>query len=173
VGEGGLGTDPLGVVAGGDERHRAGVAGGRALLEACGTDVRWMRDATRGGVATVLNELAFAAEVGIVLDEHAVPMQPAVGAACELLGIDPLYVANEGRFVAVVAAMAVDAALAALHSVAVGEGAAVVGDVVAHLGACSAALVRRPPDDRHARRRSPPPDLLTLVSPPGSRFCGN
>ena len=102
-----------------------------ALLDACGASVRWMRDATRGGVATVLNELALAAEVGIVLDEHAVPVQPAVGAACELLGIDPLYVANEGRFVAVVAADAVDAALAAMRSVTVGDGAAVVGDVVA------------------------------------------
>ncbi|MBA3605304.1 MAG: hydrogenase expression/formation protein HypE [Acidimicrobiia bacterium] len=102
-----------------------------ALLAACGADVRWMRDATRGGVATVLNELALAAEIGIVLDEHAVPVQPAVGAACELLGIDPLYVANEGRFVVVVAPGALDAALAALRSVTVGKGAAVVGDIVA------------------------------------------
>jgi hydrogenase expression/formation protein HypE len=100
-----------------------------ALLGACGASVRWMRDATRGGVATVLNELALAAEVSIMLDEHAMPVDPAVGAACELLGIDPLYVANEGRFVAVVAAEAVDIALAALRSVAVSAGAAVVGDV--------------------------------------------
>ena len=99
------------------------------LLEACGGALRWMRDATRGGVATVLNELALAAEVSIVLDEHAVPVQPAVGAACELLGIDPLYVASEGRFVAVVAASAVETALDALRSVQVSAGAAVVGDV--------------------------------------------
>jgi len=99
------------------------------LLAACGPAVRWMRDATRGGVATVLNELALGAEVSIVVDEHAVPVHPAVGAACELLGIDPLYVANEGRFVAVVAADAIDAALAALHSVEVSAGAAVIGDV--------------------------------------------
>jgi hydrogenase expression/formation protein HypE len=100
-----------------------------ALLDACGGAVRWMRDATRGGVATVLNELALAAEVSIVLDEHAVPLQPAVGAACELLGIDPLYVANEGRFVAVVAPDAVDAALDALRAVDVSAEAAVVGDI--------------------------------------------
>ena len=60
-----------------------------ALLASCGAAVRWMRDATRGGVATVLNELALAAEVSMVVDEHAVPVRPAVGAACELLGIDP------------------------------------------------------------------------------------
>ena len=102
-----------------------------ALLDACGAGVRWMRDATRGGVATVLNELALAAEIGIVVDEHAVPVQPAVNAACELLGIDPLYVANEGRFVAVVAADVLDTALAAIGSVAVGSGATVIADVVA------------------------------------------
>ncbi|CAN5742846.1 hydrogenase expression/formation protein HypE [soil metagenome] len=100
-----------------------------ALLGACGLSVRWMRDATRGGVATVLNELALAAEVSIMLDEHAVPVQPAVGAACELLGIDPLYVANEGRFVAIVAADAVEAALGALRAVGVSAAAAVVGEI--------------------------------------------
>ena len=100
-----------------------------ALLDACGDAVRWMRDGTRGGVATVLNELALAAEVSITLDEHAVPLQPAVGAVCELLGIDPLYVANEGRFVAVVAPDAVDGALAALGSVEVSAAAAAVGDI--------------------------------------------
>jgi hydrogenase expression/formation protein HypE len=100
-----------------------------ALLGACGAGLRWMRDATRGGVATVLNELVMAAEVSVTLDERAVPVQPAVAAACELLGIDPLYVANEGRFVAVVAAEAAEAAVAALRSVPVGAGAAVVGEV--------------------------------------------
>lgn len=99
------------------------------LLGACGSSVRWMRDATRGGVATVLNELALTAEVSILLDEHAVPVRPAVGAACELLGIDPLYVANEGRFVAVVAPDAADAALDALRRVEVSVDAATVGDV--------------------------------------------
>jgi len=100
-----------------------------ALVAACGPSIRWMRDATRGGVATVLNELALAAEVSIMVDEQSVPVQPAVAAACELLGIDPLYVANEGRFVVVVAPDQASAAVAALQSVAVGAGAAVIGDV--------------------------------------------
>jgi hydrogenase expression/formation protein HypE len=100
-----------------------------ALLAACGPAVRWMRDATRGGVATVLNERALGAEVAITLDEAAVPVEPAVTAACELLGIDPLYVANEGRFLAVVDAAAADAAVCALRSVPVSAGAAVVGEV--------------------------------------------
>ena len=100
-----------------------------ALFGTCGRKVRWMRDATRGGVATVLNELALAADVSIVVDEHAVPVPLAVGAACELLGIDPLYVANEGRFVAIVAAEAVDAAIAALRAVEVSAGAALIGEV--------------------------------------------
>ena len=100
-----------------------------ALLAACGGSVRWMRDATRGGVATVLNELALTTEVSILIDEHAVPIQPAVAASCELLGIDPLYVANEGRFVAVVAPEQALTAVAALQSVAVGSGAAVIGEI--------------------------------------------
>jgi hydrogenase expression/formation protein HypE len=100
-----------------------------ALFAACGDSVRWLRDATRGGVATVLNELALAAEVAIVLDERQVPVQPAVAAACELLGIDPLYVANEGRFVAIVAAEALDTALGALRVVEVSAGAALVGAI--------------------------------------------
>jgi hydrogenase expression/formation protein HypE len=100
-----------------------------ALLGSCGEDVHWMRDATRGGVATVLNELALAAEVSVLVDEHLVPVRPTVTAACELLGIDPLYVANEGRFVAIVAAEAADAALGALRAVDVSADAAVVGTV--------------------------------------------
>jgi len=82
-----------------------------ALLAAGG--VRALRDATRGGVASVLNELATG--VGMVVREAAVPVKPAVGGACELLGIDPLYVANEGKFVALVAPERADAALAALR----------------------------------------------------------
>jgi hydrogenase expression/formation protein HypE len=100
-----------------------------ALLEACGGEVRCLRDATRGGVATVLNELALASDVCILLDEAAVPVRPEVAGACELLGIDPLYVANEGKLVAVVAGGAVDRALAALRSTEVGTEAAVVGEV--------------------------------------------
>ena len=101
-----------------------------ALLDACGDEVRALRDATRGGVATVLNEIALAADVGVVVDEGAVPVRPVVTGACELLGLDPLYVANEGRLVAFVGADATDDALAALRSTAAGRDAAIVGEVV-------------------------------------------
>ena len=100
-----------------------------ALLEAVGPSLRAMRDATRGGVATVLNELARAAEVAIVVSEAAVPIQPAVVGACEILGIDPMYVANEGTLVAFVAPDAAGDALAALHGVAGCEEAAEIGEV--------------------------------------------
>jgi hydrogenase expression/formation protein HypE len=99
-----------------------------ALLDAV-PGVRVLRDATRGGVATVLNEVAQAAGVSVVLDEAAVPVRPVVTGACELLGIDPLYVACEGRFVAVVDRAAADEALAALRRIPLGAGAAVVGRV--------------------------------------------
>ncbi len=100
-----------------------------ALLETAGTSVRAMRDATRGGVATVLNELARASGVAILVQEARVPVQPAVAAACEILGIDPMYVANEGKFLAFVAPDAADAALAALRSVPGCEGAVEIGEV--------------------------------------------
>ena len=102
-----------------------------ALLEACGSAVRCMRDATRGGVATVANELVIGRDVGVVIDEAALPMEPAVTGACELLGIDPLYVANEGKLVAFVAPEAEEAALGALHGTDVGRRAATIGTVVA------------------------------------------
>ncbi len=98
------------------------------MLDAAST-VRWMRDATRGGVATVLNELASAAGLGVLVDETAIPVRPPVAGACELLGIDPLHVACEGRFVAVVEASAVPAALDALRAHPLGEGAAVIGEL--------------------------------------------
>lgn len=91
---------------------------------------RWLRDATRGGVATVCNELARAAGVGVVLHEASLPVQAPVRGACEILGIDPLYVANEGKLVAVVAEPEVDAALAALDEGGAGAGSAVIGEVV-------------------------------------------
>jgi hydrogenase expression/formation protein HypE len=84
-----------------------------ALLEAGG--LRVLRDATRGGVASVLNELARAAGVAMLVKEAAVPVAPAVAGACELLGIDPLYVANEGKLVALVAPERAGAALEALR----------------------------------------------------------
>jgi hydrogenase expression/formation protein HypE len=101
-----------------------------ALLDAAGPGLRCMRDATRGGVASVLNELARAASVSMLVREAAVPLQPAVAGACELLGIDPMYVANEGKFVAVVAPEAVDAALAAMRDVPGCERAAEIGAVM-------------------------------------------
>ena len=90
-----------------------------------------LRDATRGGVGTVCNELARAAEVTVVLEEARLPVRPPVGAACELLGIDPLYVANEGKFVAVVAPDEVGAALGALRQHPLGHDAVQIGSVLA------------------------------------------
>ena len=100
-----------------------------ALLDAAGPELRTIRDATRGGVATVLNELARASAVGIAVDEAAIPVAPEVAGAAELLGIDPMYVANEGVMVAFVAAEAADAALAALRAVPGCEAATEIAEV--------------------------------------------
>jgi hydrogenase expression/formation protein HypE len=94
-------------------------------------DVHLMRDATRGGVATVLNELAVEASLGIVLREDAIPVRDEVRGAAEILGIDPLYVANEGKLVAVVGADSADAVLAAMRAHPLGRDAAAVGSVLA------------------------------------------
>ena len=102
-----------------------------ALLGAVGTQLHCLRDATRGGVASVLNELARASHVGVLVQEAEVPVRPVVQAAAELLGIDPMYVANEGRLVAVLAPEAQDDALAALRAVPGCERAAVIGEVAA------------------------------------------
>jgi len=91
--------------------------------------VRCLRDATRGGVATILNEVARASEVAVVVDEDTVPVRPEVRGVCEILGLDPLYVACEGRLVAVVDGGEADAAVQALRSHPLGEGAAVIGRV--------------------------------------------
>ncbi len=100
-----------------------------ALGDACGRGVRWMRDPTRGGVATALNELARDAQVAIALDEDAVPLGECVRGACEILGLDPLHIANEGQFLAVVAAEDAPAALVALRAVPGGEAAADIGEI--------------------------------------------
>jgi hydrogenase expression/formation protein HypE len=100
-----------------------------ALLDAAGPELHCMRDATRGGVASVLNELARASGVAMLVREAAVPVQPAVAGASEILGIDPMYVANEGKLVAVVGADAADAALEALRAVPGCEDAAEIGEV--------------------------------------------
>jgi hydrogenase expression/formation protein HypE len=99
------------------------------LLDAAGEELHCLRDATRGGVASVLNELARASRVAMLVREREVPVSPVVSAAAELLGIDPMYVANEGRLVAFVAPEAADTALAALRTVGGSEGAAMIGEV--------------------------------------------
>jgi len=100
-----------------------------ALLDAVGPELRCMRDATRGGAASVLNELARASRVSMLVREAKVPVHPAVAGACELLGIDPMYVANEGKFVAFIAPQAADAALSALRAVPGCEQAMEIGEV--------------------------------------------
>lgn len=91
--------------------------------------VRVLRDPTRGGLATTLNEITRQSGVGITLDEAAIPVLPQVEAACELLGLDPLYVANEGKLVAVCAPEVADTLLAAMRSHPKGHGAARIGVV--------------------------------------------
>jgi hydrogenase expression/formation protein HypE len=99
-----------------------------ALL-AAKIELHCLRDLTRGGLATSLNEIAQAAAAGIRVDEPSIPMEKSVNAACELLGIDPLYVANEGRFIAILPREQAAAALAVLKKVAVSARAAVIGYV--------------------------------------------
>jgi hydrogenase expression/formation protein HypE len=101
-----------------------------AMLEIT-TDIHCLRDATRGGVAAVLNELAECSQVGFTLDEAAIPVRPAVMAACEMLGMDPLYVANEGKLVAVVPAGHAEAVLEAMRQHPLGRDSAIIGQVVA------------------------------------------
>lgn len=101
----------------------------RAVLES-GAQVRVLRDPTRGGVATTLCEFAESAALGIELDEAAIPVRRDVSAACALLGLDPLYCANEGKMLAVVAAKDEERALAAMRSVPEGKNAAIIGRVI-------------------------------------------
>lgn len=100
-----------------------------AMLEAAPGGVRVLRDPTRGGLATTLNEIARQSGVGMLLDEAAIPVLPQVDAACELLGLDPLYVANEGKLVAVCAPEAAQAVLAAMCSHPLGAAAMRIGSV--------------------------------------------
>ena len=103
-----------------------------AMLEAAGggAGFRVMRDPTRGGVATVLNEIAGRSRVGMVLDERAIPVRDAVRGACEMLGLDPLYVANEGKLIAVVAPEDADRVLAAMQQHPLGKESRIIGEVV-------------------------------------------
>jgi hydrogenase expression/formation protein HypE len=100
-----------------------------ALAAAAAPAIRWMRDPTRGGVATALNELARDCRLGVQLFEECVPVRDAVRGACELLGLDPLHIANEGQFLAVIAPEAAEAALAALKQTPGGEHARVIGEI--------------------------------------------
>jgi hydrogenase expression/formation protein HypE len=88
-----------------------------------------LRDPTRGGLATALNEIARASQVGMLLEERAIPVAPQVAAVCELLGLDPLYIANEGKLVAAVAPEAAEPVLAAMRAHALGVQAARIGVV--------------------------------------------
>jgi len=92
-------------------------------------DIHVLRDPTRGGVTSALTEIAQTAKVGMLLDEASVPISEEVKGACEILGLDPLYVANEGKLLAIVAAEDVDPVLQALQSDALGKHAAVIGEV--------------------------------------------
>ena len=101
-----------------------------ATMLAAVPDVHCLRDPTRGGLATTLNELAGQSGVGMVIDEASLPVRPAVQAACELLGLDPLYVANEGKLVAICAPADAQALLQAMRSHPQGRDAAIIGEVI-------------------------------------------
>jgi hydrogenase expression/formation protein HypE len=101
------------------------------IVAAAGPYLRAMRDPTRGGLAATLNEFAHQSGVGFRIAEEAIPVKPEVAAACELLGLDPLYVANEGKLVAIVASAGAAAALAAMKAHPLGLNAAVIGEAVA------------------------------------------
>ncbi|MGP8243162.1 MAG: hydrogenase expression/formation protein HypE [Bryobacteraceae bacterium] len=100
-----------------------------AILGTAGAAVHAMRDPTRGGVASTLNEIAQASKVGISIDETALPVRAEVQSACELLGLDPVYVANEGKLVAIVEAAAAAAVLEAIRRHPKGRDAAIIGRV--------------------------------------------
>jgi hydrogenase expression/formation protein HypE len=100
-----------------------------AIVDVAAPGLRWMRDPTRGGLATSLNELARDCGLGIVLREDWIPVHDAVRGACELLGLDPLHIANEGQFVAVLAPEFAELALDAIQRTPGGEEAAIIGEV--------------------------------------------
>ncbi|MFA6313198.1 MAG: hydrogenase expression/formation protein HypE [Sterolibacterium sp.] len=100
-----------------------------AALLATGADLRVLRDPTRGGLATTLNEIARQSGVGMLLSEAAIPVKPVVAAACEFLGLDPLYVANEGKLVAICASADAERLLAAMRAHPLGGDAAIIGTV--------------------------------------------
>ncbi len=98
------------------------------MLESCG-EIRCMRDPTRGGLSSALNEIAASSRVGMTLDERAIPLREEVRGACEMLGLDPLYVANEGKLVAIVAPDAAEIVLAAMRRHPLGRQSQIIGTV--------------------------------------------
>jgi hydrogenase expression/formation protein HypE len=100
------------------------------VLEVAGDRVHVLRDPTRGGVASALNEIAVQAQVGVRLEETRIPIWEEVRGACEILGLDPLYVANEGKCLVIVDREAADNVLAAMRGHPLGQEAAIIGDVV-------------------------------------------
>jgi hydrogenase expression/formation protein HypE len=100
-----------------------------SVARSAGPGLRWMRDPTRGGVATSLNELARDCGLGVCLQEESIPVRDAVRGACELLGLDPLHIANEGQFLAVVSPEYADAAINAINLTPGGEHATIIGEV--------------------------------------------
>jgi hydrogenase expression/formation protein HypE len=111
------------------ESDTAALHGLISTLLQSGAKVRVLRDPTRGGLATTLNEIAGQSGVGMMLQESAIPVHPAVASACEFLGLDPLYVANEGKLVAIVAPEDAERALAAMQAHPLGREAAIIGTV--------------------------------------------
>lgn len=103
----------------------------RALLDNFGPSIKWMRDPTRGGLATTLNEFAIASQLRVVIEEEAIVVHDEVRGACEILGLDPFHIANEGQFVAVVDPECADEALALLRRIDGGDEARLIGSVEA------------------------------------------
>jgi hydrogenase expression/formation protein HypE len=99
-----------------------------AMLEAS-PGIHVLRDPTRGGVATALNEIARQSNVGVLIRESSLPLQPAVQAACEMLGFDPLYIANEGKLLAIVKREDAEKVLMAMRNTRYGEEAAIIGEI--------------------------------------------
>ena len=151
-------------------RHRAARRSGRGAPRRRPA-TRWLRDPTRGGLGTVCNELARDADLAVVLDEASLPVAPAVNGACDLLGIDPLYVANEGKFVAVVARRrGRRRPRRPAGPPPRSDGGPHRRDPRRPSGDRRAAhRLRRDPHRRHARRRPPSPHLLIAASGAG---CG-
>ena len=113
------------------ESDTAALHGLIAAMLAVRADLRCLRDPTRGGLAATLNEIAGQSGVGMMLDEKAIPVKPVVAAACEFLGLDPLYVANEGKLIAICAPADAERLLAAMRAHPLGQDAALIGKVIA------------------------------------------